>query len=59
MLKFLKSLLGPAPDKKITLTFEEVPSWLDEQEKAARETLHDEVEEPMGDIRKCNCEPPV
>ena len=51
MLKFLKSLLGPAPDKKITLTFEEVPSWLDEQEKAARETLHDEVEEPMGDIR--------
>ena len=54
MLKFLKSLLGSAPDRQITLTFEEVPSWLDEREKAARETLHDEVQEPMENIRNAS-----
>ncbi len=54
MLKFLKSLLGSAPDRQITLSFEEVPSWLDEREKAARETLHDEVQEPMENIRNAS-----
>ncbi|MGA2161162.1 MAG: hypothetical protein ABSG28_03020 [Methanoregula sp.] len=51
MLKFLKSLLGSAPDKHIILTLGEVPSWLDEQETAARETFHEEVQEPIGNIR--------
>src|SRR5208337_4302059 len=51
MLKFLKSILGSAPGKQIALTFEEVPSWLDEQEKTVRETLHDEVQEPIRNIR--------
>ncbi|MFZ1898424.1 hypothetical protein [Methanoregula sp.] len=51
MLKFLKSLLGSAPGKQITLTFEEVPSWLDEQEKTVHLTLQDEVKEPIRNIR--------
>ncbi len=51
MLKFLKSLLGSAPDKQITMTLEKVTSWLDEQESTARETFHEEVQEPIGNIR--------
>jgi len=51
MLKFLKSLLGSAPDKQITLTLKMVTSWLDEQESTARETFHEEVQEPIGNIR--------
>jgi len=51
MLKFLKSLLGSAPEKKISLTFEEIPSWLDEQEKAAGESIREEVQGPMHNIR--------
>ena len=51
MLKFLKSLLGSAPDKRITMTLEKVTSWLDEQESTARETFHEEVQEPIGNIR--------
>ncbi len=33
MLKFLKSLIGSAPEKQVSLTFEAVPAFLDEREK--------------------------
>lgn len=51
MLKFLKSLLGSGPDKQISLTFEDVPAWLDEREKAARDSIRAEVQEPIRSIR--------
>jgi hypothetical protein len=51
MLKFLKSLLGAAPDIDITLKESEVMSWLAEREESARESLHAEVGEPMRTIR--------
>jgi len=51
MLKFLKSLLGSAPDKQISLTFKEVPSWLDEREKAAHDSISAEVQEPIHNIQ--------
>ncbi|MGB7993822.1 hypothetical protein [Methanoregula sp.] len=51
MLKFLKSLLGPASDNQVYLAKGEVPSWLTEQEKKAHTTLYNEVEEPIRNIR--------
>ena len=42
MLKFLKSLIGSAPEKQVSLTFEEVPLWLDDREKAARDAVSGE-----------------
>jgi hypothetical protein len=51
MLKFLKSLIGSAPEKQVSLTFEGVPAFLDEREKSAREILNAEVQEPMRSIR--------
>jgi hypothetical protein len=51
MLKFLKSLIGSAPEKQVNLTFEEVPSWLDEREKAARDSISAEVQEPIQNIQ--------
>ncbi|MGB8219713.1 MAG: hypothetical protein WCE46_04955 [Methanoregula sp.] len=51
MLKFLKSLIGSAPEKQVSLTFEEVPLWLDDREKAARDAVSAEVQEPIHNIR--------
>ena len=51
MLKFLKSIFGSAPDNQITLTFAEIPAWLDEREKAALDRVSAEVQEPMNNIR--------
>ena len=43
MLKFLKSLIGSAPEKQVSLTFEEVPLWLDKREAVAREAVSAEI----------------
>ncbi len=51
MLKFLKSLIGSAPEKQVSLTFEEVPLWLDDREKAARDAVSAEVQEPIHNIQ--------
>ena len=51
MLKFLKSLIGSAPEKQVSLTFEEVPLWLDKREAAAREAVCAEVQVPIHNIR--------
>lgn len=51
MLKFLKSLLGSGTENKVSLTFEEVPAYLDERERNAKETLLAEVQEPMRAIK--------
>jgi hypothetical protein len=51
MLKFLKSLIGSAPEKQVSLTFEEVPLWLDDREKAAHDAVSAEVQDPIHNIR--------
>jgi hypothetical protein len=51
MLKFLKSLLGAAPGTSATLSESEVMSWLAKREESARETLRNEVEEPIRTVR--------
>jgi hypothetical protein len=51
MFDFLKSILGSAPEKKMSLAFEDVPAFLDEKEKQAKETLSCEVEEPVRAIK--------
>ncbi|ABS56247.1 hypothetical protein Mboo_1730 [Methanoregula boonei 6A8] len=51
MLKFLKSLLLPSTGNTITLAEHDVPAWLDEREKAAREVLRAEVAEPVQAIQ--------
>jgi len=51
MLKFLKSLLGSGTEKKISLTFEEIPAYLNERETTAQETLRVEVQEPVRAIK--------
>ncbi|MGA7627330.1 MAG: hypothetical protein WCE65_06205 [Methanoregula sp.] len=51
MLKFLKSLFGPASDNQVILAKSEVPTWLAEREKSARTALNNDVEEPIRVIR--------
>jgi len=36
MFDFLKSILGSAPEKKVTLAFENVPAFLDEKRNRQR-----------------------
>jgi len=51
MFDFLKSILGSAPEKKVTLAFENVPAFLDEKEKQAKDLLSAEVDEPVRAIK--------
>jgi len=54
MFDFLKTLIGSAPEKKVSLTFEEVPAFLDEKEKQVKEILACEVEDPMHSIKNAS-----
>ena len=59
MLKFLKSLIGSAPEKQVSLTFEEVPLWLDDREKAAHDAVSAEVTGSDPQHTKRHREPPA
>jgi hypothetical protein len=54
MFDFLKTLIGSAPEKKVSLAFEDVPAFLDEKERQVKEILSCEVEEPMRSIKNAS-----
>jgi hypothetical protein len=51
MYKFFKDLLKKKEPEQVTLTFEAIPAWLDEHEKALRTRLRLETDSPMRNIR--------
>ncbi|MCX6689454.1 MAG: hypothetical protein NTZ39_07180 [Methanoregula sp.] len=51
MLKFLKNILATKKESPSSLAFDEIPAWLDERERTAREMLRSETKTPVHNIR--------
>ena len=51
MLKFLKNILATKKENPRSLAFDEIPAWLIERERTARETLRSETGTPVHNIR--------
>ncbi len=51
MLKFLKNILPAKKEKVFSIAFGDIPAWLDERERIARDTVKHETETPVRNIR--------
>jgi hypothetical protein len=51
MLKFLRNILPAKKEKAFSIAFDDIPAWLDERERIARETTKNETETPVRNIR--------
>ena len=51
MYKFFKDFLKKKEPENITLTFGDIPAWLDRHEKTLRSSLQTETDEPVQNIR--------
>jgi len=56
MYKFIKDLLKPKEPEKFILTFDAIPTWLDEREKTSRALLETETGLPMQNIRNATAQ---
>jgi hypothetical protein len=51
MLKFLKNILPAKKENIFSISFGDIPEWLDKRERVARETAKSEMETPVRNIR--------
>jgi hypothetical protein len=56
MYKFIKDLLKPKEPEKFILTFDAIPTWLDEREKTSRALLETETGLPIQNIRNATAQ---